>query len=88
MHVAYVACWELPPKTVSAAWDADPDPSVTGYNLYYGKTAGQETALASTGSATTQTISLASGYTYFFVVKAHNSAGAESLPSNEVSVAL
>lgn len=75
--------------TLSLAWNAVPDPSVTGYILYYGTS-----SPISHGScaydhsvfspSTNATISgLASNTTYYFAVSAYN--GLESACSVEVS---
>lgn len=77
-----------PDASVSLAWNVDADPTVTGYNLYYGTVAGAENTKVVVGNFNGQRVSLPTGTTYFFVVKAYNSAGVESVPSNEISVAL
>jgi len=66
--------------SVTVAWNPNPDPSVTGYNLYYwitnGASAMQE---VSAGAATSVTISsLQTGTTYGFAATTINTAGLES----------
>ena len=72
-------------KSVTLAWDVDSDPTVVGYRLYYGTSSGSYTQNTDVGNGTTVTITnLVVGFTYFFVVRAYNSFGLESPPSNEV----
>jgi len=72
---------------ITLAWGApvgSTDP-VAGYELWLGLTSGSEKPNANLGNVTTYTVSLQSGTTYFAVVTAYDSAGANSLPSNEVT---
>ena len=72
-------------KSVTLAWDVDSDPTVVGYRLYYGTSSGSYTQNTDVRNGTTVTITnLVVGFTYFFVVRAYNSFGLESPPSNEV----
>ena len=62
------------------------DPTVTGYNLYYGPTSRNSTNVVSAGVATTAGVSnLTVGATYYFAVTSYNLAGLESDYSAEVS---
>jgi len=72
------------PPSVTLAWDADTDPSVTGYDLWMGFASGAETQGPNLGNVLQTTVQLTSGQTYYFEVTAHNATGL-SLPSNEVS---
>ena len=75
-------------QNVALAWNTDTDPSVTGYNLDYGTSSGSPTQIQNMGNATTATVSgLTAGQTYYFVVKAYNAAGQQSMPSDQVSFA-
>jgi fibronectin type 3 domain-containing protein len=68
-------------------WDANPEPDIAGYKLYWGQTSRQYEQSVDVGRATTGTASpLNAGTTYYFAVTAHNTAGLESDPSNEVTV--
>jgi Bacterial Ig domain/Fibronectin type III domain len=68
---------------VSLLWDSS-DSSVAGYKLYYGTQTGNYTDSVSITTGTATTVQgLSKGVTYYFVVKAFNQAGVESLPSNE-----
>jgi hypothetical protein len=69
---------------VTLSWNANTEPDLAGYKIYYGASSGSYTASITIGTQTTYTITgLASG-TYYFVVTAFNSAGLESGYSNEV----
>jgi hypothetical protein len=80
-----------PSSTVTLAWSAniptsDPATNTTGYKLYIGLASGNYTQSIDVGNKTTATVSnLISGTTYYSVITAYNSAGLESLDSNEVS---
>jgi len=70
---------------VNLAWNASTG-SVSGYKVYYGTASGNYASNVSAGTATTTTVSgLTDGSTYYFAVKAYDSAGNESGFSNEVS---
>ena len=81
----------LPPAALAAVsasltWIASSDPSVTGYDIYYGGTSQQFTNQVSVGAVTTTVISgLTANTAYFFAAKAHDSAGNESDFSNETA---
>jgi hypothetical protein len=78
----------VPPPTQSVilAWDPSPDPTVVGYNAYYGSDSGVYTNRIDVGNVTSVVISnLSQGITYYFAVTAYNGAGLESDPSAEVS---
>jgi hypothetical protein len=73
-------------QNVTLIWDASTDPGIAGYRLYYGTASGNYSQHAEVGNATTTTVSnLTVGQTYYFVVTDYNTAGLESLPSNQVS---
>ncbi len=70
-------------------WDANLESDVVGYKLHYGSSSGSYAQSVNVGNVTEATIpDLEGGATYFFVVTAYNSAGQESLASNEVSSAI
>ena len=76
----------LADQSVTLAWDPSPDPNVVGYNIYSGTTSSNLALNVSVGNVTIATIpGFQEGMTYFFFITAVNSAGLESLPSNEVS---
>src|SRR5208283_3115362 len=65
--------------SVTLAWNASTDPSVAGYNIYYGGTSGNYTNEICAGNATNATISgLVQGTTYYFAATSYASSGMES----------
>lgn len=96
-----ILSWLLPsllaaglPSSISAsvsanlAWTASADPSVTGYNIYYGSASRQYTNMVTVDAVTNATIpGLNENTTYYFAAKAHNSTGNESDFSNEAAFA-
>lgn len=74
------------PVRVTLAWDNSTDPTVTGYNIYYGVRSRGYTNIVNAGLTNTATVSnLVASTTYFFAATAYNSAGLESDFSVEVS---
>jgi Bacterial Ig domain/Fibronectin type III domain len=73
-------------QPVSLGWDADTDPGVVGYRLYYGVASGTYSQIINVGNATAETLpNLQPGTTYYFVVTAYDNNGLESAFSNEAS---
>jgi len=74
-------------SNLRVAWNASADSNVAGYNIAYGTSSGRYNKTLNAGNSTSATVpSLTPSTTYYFVVKAYNSFGLESLPSNEVAV--
>lgn len=72
--------------SVTLAWDASPDATVTGYRVYYGGASGNYTNSAAVGNVTTATFAnLVDGGTYYFAAVAYDSTGTESPFSNEAT---
>ncbi|MGA2865253.1 MAG: MBG domain-containing protein [Verrucomicrobiota bacterium] len=72
--------------TAVVLWDPSTDPTVTGYNVYYGAASGNYTNVLSAGNTSEATVSnLVPGVTYYFAVTACNVLGMESDFSNEAS---
>ena len=72
--------------SVTLAWDASPDASVTGYRIYYGPASGAYTNSATVGNVTNATLTnLKAGAIYYFAATAYDGAGLESAFSNETS---
>lgn len=72
--------------SVTLAWDASPDASVTGYRIYYGVASGSYTNSATVGNVTNATLTnLSSGVHYYFAATAYDGVGNESVFSNETS---
>jgi ACR3 family arsenite efflux pump ArsB len=73
-------------QSVALAWSASTDPTVAGYNLYYGGDSQTYTNTVAVGDVTSATVSgLLPGATYFFAATAVNNVGLESVFSNEIS---
>jgi len=73
--------------SVTLAWDASTDPTVAGYNVYFGGASGTyNTNPINAGNATNVTISsLVPGVTYYFAATTFAASGLESPLSSEVS---
>ena len=72
--------------SATLAWQPSSDPTVMGYQLYYGAASHAYTGMVNVGPSTTATVSnLVTGTTYYFAVTAYNSSGAQSPFSNEAS---
>lgn len=72
--------------SINLGWDPNPETDIVSYNLSYGTSSGSYSTTLSAGTATGMTVSgLNEGQTYYFVVKAVNSAGLVSAPSAEIS---
>lgn len=70
---------------VTLVWDANTEPDLAGYHLYYGTSPGLYTVDMDVGATTTATVrNLTEGVAYYFAVTAYNTQGAESTFSNEV----
>jgi hypothetical protein len=73
---------------VTLAWDANSEPDVAGYTVYFGTAPGGYSTSIDLGNITTYVVSgLGAGSMYYFAVSAYTAAGAESAVSNEVSAA-
>ena len=71
--------------TVTLAWDASPDSTVTGYKLYHGVSTRSYTNVYNVGNVLTGTLSnLVCGTTYYFAATAYNGLGTESVYSDEL----
>lgn len=72
--------------TLTLGWNPSSGPDVAGYVLYWGTQSGVYNNSLDVGNQTQQQVAgLADGTTYYFVVKAYNSAMMLSQPSNEAS---
>src|ERR1039458_7293932 len=73
-------------QNVTLAWNPSTDPTVVGYNIYYGGASGDYTNTLSAGNATNITVSgLVEGTTYFFAATTYNGSGVQSPFSKEVT---
>ena len=70
---------------VTLAWDANTNPSIAGYKVYYGSSSRSYQVVIDVGKNTTHTVSnLQSGSPYYFAITNYNTSGLESGYSNEV----
>jgi hypothetical protein len=79
-------------NTVKLAWDANTEPDLAGYKVYWGRTSRQYDnspvpTVAPSANPTFTTPALSNG-TWYFAVTAYNTAGLESGYSNEVSTTI
>ena len=74
--------------SANLTWVASSDPTVAGYNIYYGSSSHQYTNMVAVGNVTNTAIpGLAENATYFFSAKARDNAGDLSAFSNEAAFA-
>jgi chitodextrinase len=74
---------------VTLAWDANTDPNITGYKLYYGTSSRSYQFSVDVGKLTNYVVTgLQQGVTYYFAATDYNVSGYESSFSNEVSTAI
>ena len=72
--------------SIDLIWNANPEPELVGYKVYYGTTSGVYTQSVDIGNQTTATLTnLSVGVTYFSVVTAYDAERLESPPSVEIS---
>jgi hypothetical protein len=72
--------------TVTLAWDANSESNIAGYIVEYGTQGGNPSTSLNVGNVTTRQITgLTVGVTYYFRVRAINTAGQQSAPSTEIS---
>ncbi|HXS67869.1 MAG TPA: fibronectin type III domain-containing protein [Candidatus Polarisedimenticolia bacterium] len=70
-------------STVSVQWTPNSDPSVIGYNVYYGGASRVYTNMLVAGNTNATVSGLVAGKTYFFAVTAFDAFGDESDFSDE-----
>lgn len=76
-------------NSVTLAWNANSEPDIAGYVVYWGTSSGSYGQSQSVGNATQITINgLEDLRTYYFVVRAYNTDGLFSGPSSEVSTTI
>jgi hypothetical protein len=71
--------------SVTLAWNANSEPDLAGYRLYFGRASHSYHQFVETSNTTATISNLIEGTTYFFAVTAYDTAGAESDFSTEVS---
>jgi hypothetical protein len=73
-------------QTLTLAWDPGSDPSIAGYNLYYGPQNAASLTKIDVGTNTAATVTnLGEGQTYQFSVTSYDALGNESTPSMTIS---
>jgi hypothetical protein len=71
--------------TFTVAWDANTEGDLAGYRVLVGTSPGRYTQTYDVGLATSKSLDLPDGTTYYIAVVAYNSEGLVSTPSNEVT---
>jgi fibronectin type 3 domain-containing protein len=86
LFVAILIGPKINAASVGLAWDANTEPDLAGYKVYYGTASRNYTNTVTLGLVTTYTVTnVFYDITTYFAVTAFNSAGLESEFSNEVS---
>ena len=74
-------------ESICVEWDRNPEDDVAGYRIHYGIRSRLYTSTIDVGDTTEFTITdLENGSMYFFAVSAYDSAGNESLKSDEIYI--
>ena len=75
-----------PEAAKTLIWDANPEPDIAGHRLHFGQvTSGTYERTVDVGNVTQSSQELQDGERWI-VVTAYNTAGLESLPSNEIDL--
>jgi regulation of enolase protein 1 (concanavalin A-like superfamily) len=86
--VVMLGAAEMQAATLTLSWNHNPEPDIAGYVISYGTSSGIYTTSVDVGNVTTWTTTVASGFRYFFVAQAYDTAGLLSTMSSEVSADL
>ncbi len=70
--------------TATFVWDANPEPDIAGYNLYFGTEPGKWDSKVAAGPNTQAEILFPDFGVYYVVATALNNSGLESKPSDEL----
>ena len=72
-------------SSIPLDWNPNTDPSVAGYNVYYGNASRSYTSVTNVGNSTSTVIGgLVEGHSYYFAVTAYTYDGFESDYSDEI----
>jgi hypothetical protein len=71
--------------TITIGWDRNPESNIAGYVVSYGTATGAYSQTVDVGQATTWTLTVSDGRTYYFAVQAYNTVGQRSGYSNEAA---
>jgi hypothetical protein len=72
-------------RSVTLTWDANAEPDIAGYKVYWGTASGVYDHFNDVSQTTASVPDLAVGLRYYFAVTAYNEAGLESGYSEEIS---
>jgi hypothetical protein len=72
-------------RSVTLSWDANTEPDIAGYKVYWGTASGAYGQFSDVSQHTASVSDLAVGIRYYFAVTAYNEAGLESGYSEEIS---
>ena len=72
-------------RSVTLSWDANTEPDIAGYKVYWGTSSGVYDQFSVVSKTTTSVSDLTVGGRYYFAVTAYNEAGLESGYSEEIS---
>ena len=70
---------------ITLVWDANPDPNLSGYKLYYGSSSRNYSGVIDVGNKTSYALNVQDSSTVYFAATDYNSSGIESAQSNEVT---
>lgn len=78
--------FESSTASINLAWNANPEPDIAGYKVYYGTASHLYSEVQDVGNVTEASVSnLMMGTTYYFVLTAYDSNTFESTNSDEIS---
>jgi len=72
--------------SVTASWNANPEPDIAGYQISYGIVSNVYTTTIDVGNVTSYSFSVTGGLTYYFALQAYDTMGYLSPYSAEVAV--
>jgi len=76
-------------QVVTLGWNAETNPAIAGYDVYYGTASGVYSSIIDVGTNTTATlINLQLGTNYYFIVTCYDTNGVESTPSDQLALNL
>ena len=80
-----LVCTQVDAKEITLAWDANTEPDLAGYNIYYGTTSRNYEKPINVGDVTEVTLTgFDAGVTYYFAATAYDDDDNESAYSEEL----
>ncbi len=74
-------------QSITVTWDANSEDDLAGYKVFYGTASRSYSDSTILGRTTTFSLgNIEAGKTYYFVIKAYDTSGNDSAPSEEVSI--